>query len=294
MVDSEREVDEMTWFRVDDGMWAHPKFDELSDGAVALWVRAGSYCARYLTDGFVSSAKVPLLRGNSDLCEELVRAGLWSGIRTGFQFNDWSHYQASKADLENRRERWREEKRAKKQRHLNESPTESQDNPGFSAPESGPDSLAHSIPFHSIPSIPSPTEKDPANSNGKRARSKSGSLTALTSALKAELSKRGETAPALSHSLGQKAAQRVSEHAAAYGLTLDQAAAKLAASWAVLGGSRAWALCDVPFDPKASISGPARAGSRRGIAPGTTARDFENEPSLDEQMATLRTSGVFK
>lgn len=33
----------MTWFKVDDAFWGHPKQTALPPGPVALWVRAGSW-----------------------------------------------------------------------------------------------------------------------------------------------------------------------------------------------------------------------------------------------------------
>ena len=43
----------MPWFRVDDSFDQHPKADAAGNRALGLWVRAGAYCARLLTEGFV-------------------------------------------------------------------------------------------------------------------------------------------------------------------------------------------------------------------------------------------------
>ncbi len=84
----------MTWFKVDDSFYDHPKVFELPDAAVALWTRAGCWSARNLTDGFVP-AKLP-----ARLCDDpdtavraLIDHGLWKRTRGGYQFHDWREYQ---------------------------------------------------------------------------------------------------------------------------------------------------------------------------------------------------------
>jgi hypothetical protein len=108
----------MTRFKVDDGMHDHPKFDETSDAAIALWTRAGSWSCRYLTDGFIPLARVARLRGTLQSAEELVRAGLWhrvrDGHRDGFLFHDWSQINDTKSDVESYRARDREDKKARR------------------------------------------------------------------------------------------------------------------------------------------------------------------------------------
>lgn len=82
------------WFKVDDRFWSHPKVTGCSDSAIALWVRAGSYCAMYLTDGFIadSARNIFGIHFDSD-AEKLVECGLWEKVDGGFQFHDWSTFQ---------------------------------------------------------------------------------------------------------------------------------------------------------------------------------------------------------
>ena len=123
----------MTWFKVDDGFWSHPKTLALSPHAIALWVRAGSYCGKHLTDGHVSTAILPMLQGNAAAAEELIDAGLWKAADNGYAFHDWEEYQDTREAVEKRRESWKE--RQRKHRSNEENTTHS--------------SLNHSIPFHS-------------------------------------------------------------------------------------------------------------------------------------------------
>lgn len=109
----------MSWFKVDDGFWAHPKTLALPAPAVALWVRAGSWSAQQLTDGHVPRSALAILGAKPRDAAHLVTAGLWTTEAEGWRFHDWKEYQPSRADVAERRERtaekvrsWRERKRA--------------------------------------------------------------------------------------------------------------------------------------------------------------------------------------
>lgn len=94
----------MSWFKVDDHFWSHPKTAELSDGATALWLRAGSWAAGHLTDGVVPASMLRMFRSRRRSAEELVAVGLWSAVGDTFVFTSWHEYQPSKAQVEARRE----------------------------------------------------------------------------------------------------------------------------------------------------------------------------------------------
>ncbi|MGS2805369.1 hypothetical protein [Nocardia sp. MW-W600-9] len=100
----------MTWFKVDDGFWSHPKTVGLSDSAVALWVRAGAYACQHLTDGAIAA---PVLRmvGDKAAAEELVAAGLWDESAGGYTFHDWAEYQETSESVKERRAAAKERQR---------------------------------------------------------------------------------------------------------------------------------------------------------------------------------------
>jgi hypothetical protein len=108
----------MPWFKVDDGFHGHPKVMDLSLAAVGLWSLAGSWCAKYLTDGYVPSKTLPRLGGTPALAQDLHDAGLWEPAEGGWQFRDWADYQPSKAEVEAERlaarERMKKVRAAKK------------------------------------------------------------------------------------------------------------------------------------------------------------------------------------
>ena len=101
----------MVWFKVDDSFWSHPKVLPLSGDALALWVRAGAYCAQQLTDGIVSLQALRML-ADRDAAVELTNAGLWEVEPTGgFRFHDWSEYQPTREHVISERAKATERKR---------------------------------------------------------------------------------------------------------------------------------------------------------------------------------------
>lgn len=132
----------MTWFKVDDGFWSHPKTLLLSHAAVALWVRAGSYCGKHLTDGHIPRAILPMLHGTPDHARELCNADLWEPVEDGWQFHAWHEYQDTRTEIERRRAAWKNQKRQQRGKHTSSIyPFHSQ-----GSTDSTPDSTTESAP----------------------------------------------------------------------------------------------------------------------------------------------------
>lgn len=111
----------MTWFKVDDAFWGHPKQTALPPGPVALWVRAGSWSSDQLTDGLVPEHMVTMLGAKKRDAEQLVTAGLWEKVAIGYQFHEWSTWQPSRqevldkrAEEAERKRKWREKRAAER------------------------------------------------------------------------------------------------------------------------------------------------------------------------------------
>lgn len=81
----------MPWFNVDDGFAFHRKAVMAGNSAIGMWVRAGSWCARELTDGFVPDHMVRTM-GTPAQAKRLVACGLWhrDDERGGYQFHEYS------------------------------------------------------------------------------------------------------------------------------------------------------------------------------------------------------------
>jgi hypothetical protein len=71
----------MPWFKVDDDFYGHPKIKAIPrrhrNAAISLWVLAGSWCARYLTDGVIPDNQIQDLGYTQRDAANLVDAGLW-------------------------------------------------------------------------------------------------------------------------------------------------------------------------------------------------------------------------
>ena len=101
----------MPWFKVDDAFHTHPKVLALRTGpcedtAVALWAKAGSWCAANLTDGAVPSYVLDtFVRKNAvKAADELVRVRLWEKVGNDYAFRSWAEYQPTAAEVRAERE----------------------------------------------------------------------------------------------------------------------------------------------------------------------------------------------
>lgn len=89
----------MTWIRVDDHFADHPKVMALGNDRLAglgLWHVAASYCARYLTDGYVPASHVKP-QAHPRLIAKMVAVKLFSPVEGGYQLHDWLEYNPSRS-----------------------------------------------------------------------------------------------------------------------------------------------------------------------------------------------------
>lgn len=93
----------MVWFRVDDNLSDHPKVLTAGNAAMGLWVRAGAWSMKHLTDGYVPGAVVALL-GTAKEAQSLVTSGLWLVADGGYRFHAWEGRQPTKDAVEDRRQ----------------------------------------------------------------------------------------------------------------------------------------------------------------------------------------------
>lgn len=94
----------MTWAKVDDKLYAHPKWLATPARARGLWVTALSWCMDHLTDGTVPAHALPLLAAKKADADALVKVGLWEQTSDGYRFRDWSDYQPDAASIKAKRE----------------------------------------------------------------------------------------------------------------------------------------------------------------------------------------------
>src|SRR2546427_7648780 len=96
----------MAYLNLDDNFTDHPKIDQLSDGAFRLHLAGLCYSAKHLTDGRVPSDRPPRLvpTFRTKHLEELLKDGLWTQHRDGYEIHDYLDWNKSRA--------WWEKKRA--------------------------------------------------------------------------------------------------------------------------------------------------------------------------------------
>lgn len=102
----------MVWFKVDDTFAFHQKCVAAGNAAVGLWVRAGSWCAAQLNDGFVPDHMIASL-GTKGQAARLVAVRLWHREDAGYRFHQWNEdgRQPSREEVEAKRQEWRDKKR---------------------------------------------------------------------------------------------------------------------------------------------------------------------------------------
>jgi len=65
----------MTWFKIDDDFFFHPKVIAASNSAIGLFVRCGSWASNHLTDGFIPDKVIEMFGTDADITR-LIDVGL--------------------------------------------------------------------------------------------------------------------------------------------------------------------------------------------------------------------------
>jgi hypothetical protein len=96
----------VTWVKLDDQSWAHPKVVAAGFAAWGLNCRAMCWCASLETDGFVPRLILNQFGARSSrLADKLVTVGLWEddAERDGWKIHDFLDYNPSRAENAQRR-----------------------------------------------------------------------------------------------------------------------------------------------------------------------------------------------
>lgn len=88
----------MSWLKIDDRLFLHPKWLATPTGARALWITALSYCGAQCTDGFVAAPVLMILGGCQEDAEALVKSGLWIEAEGGWNFHNFAEYNKTSED----------------------------------------------------------------------------------------------------------------------------------------------------------------------------------------------------
>lgn len=92
----------MSWARLDDGFWTHPKVMIAGNTAAGIFARLLSYSGCYLTNGLVPAQIVELVVGKDKRAlEALEQYGMVQRLETGsVVIPDYLDYNPSKDDIE--------------------------------------------------------------------------------------------------------------------------------------------------------------------------------------------------
>lgn len=170
----------MSWFKVDDGFYDHPKVDALladeEDGpiAVALWTLAGSWCSRHLTDGHIPAARVRRLGlpNATAAAAALVRAGLWHEDPggDGYHFHEWHERQPTRDAVIAKREAAASRMRERRAPLVRANTDSTTDERSREHAANTPGTCASTAPEPAEITDPSPTRPDPTRPEREHAR----------------------------------------------------------------------------------------------------------------------------
>jgi hypothetical protein len=159
----------VSWLKLDDGFWSHPKIVGRSDAAFRLHINAMGYCAQHLTDGELVEAVLPTLypRNVKKLVAELIAEGIWHGpdhdcpscpdvFRGRYYIHDFLQWNPSAEKVEGERAAARERMDRLRRGRSSPEPTPNDDRTNDrSSPSRG--SASPSRPVPSIENTPSST-----------------------------------------------------------------------------------------------------------------------------------------
>lgn len=92
----------MSWVKVDDQFFRHPKVLAAGRDARDLYLVGLCYCAQGLTDGFIPSQALRVLAAEAEIdtgpasAARLVETGLWEPTEGGYTVHDYHEYQPTK------------------------------------------------------------------------------------------------------------------------------------------------------------------------------------------------------
>ena len=104
----------MSWVRLDDALFSHPKVLRAGNEALGAWVRMLTYCAAYLTDGVIDAETALSLAGRQKVIDKLVTARLLDRDGDVLRVHDYLAHNPSRAQVladraakTERQSRWR-------------------------------------------------------------------------------------------------------------------------------------------------------------------------------------------
>lgn len=99
----------MSWAKLDDGFWMHPKIVRAGNEGAGIFCRCLSYCGAYLTDGLIPEPVAVSIAGSARSLEKVIEHGLLTRLETGsIYIPNYSQYNPLRDQVETQREQRRE------------------------------------------------------------------------------------------------------------------------------------------------------------------------------------------
>lgn len=99
----------MTWVRLDDGFWSHPRIEHVGNEAAGAFCRALSYCGFHLSDGWISPGAASYI-AKDRVWAKLVENGLVEEVDPGYRIPNYLEFNPSKEKVEEERRKAAERK----------------------------------------------------------------------------------------------------------------------------------------------------------------------------------------
>jgi hypothetical protein len=87
----------MAW--IDDRIWCHPKFTDVSPRGCWTWVKGVAYSTGFATRGVLTSGQQTAIGSTPKIRQELVAAGLWEqAVDNAILIHDWADHNSKRDD----------------------------------------------------------------------------------------------------------------------------------------------------------------------------------------------------
>lgn len=118
----------MTWVRLDDGFFRHPKSLQIGKDGRALYLAGLCWASANLTDGHIPTAALSTILQDAQTpraaVDRLVAHGMWHPTGGGWEIHNYLDRNRSKAAVELERKKWAERQSRHRSRRDTNSDTE--------------------------------------------------------------------------------------------------------------------------------------------------------------------------
>lgn len=152
----------MSWARLDDGWWSHPKVLRAGNAAAGAYARMLSYCAQHLTDGRLDRTTALSIAGRDRVLAVLIEVTLLDEVDAEtVAIHGYLERNPSRAEVERERAANRErQRRFAENSHAKRAANAVSNASPNAVSNSVSNGVTNDAPSHPIPSRPSPNPRE--------------------------------------------------------------------------------------------------------------------------------------